>query len=61
MLEKDKTQLKVRVIGKVVEGASAKHTDSYGRNRITLGNKNRKLLWTKHVKQQQEKGKGISI
>ncbi|AAW70784.1 hypothetical protein EJB10_03145 [Wolbachia endosymbiont of Brugia malayi] len=61
LLEKDKTQLKVRVIEKVVEGASAKHTDNYDRNRITLGNKNRKLLWTKHVKQQQEKGKGISI
>ncbi|NUY39466.1 hypothetical protein GO684_02015 [Wolbachia endosymbiont of Litomosoides brasiliensis] len=61
LLEKDKAQLKVGVIEEIVEGASTEYTDIYDRNRITLGNKNRELLWTKYVKKRQEKGKSMSI
>ncbi|MFP3035954.1 MAG: hypothetical protein ACEY3A_02940 [Wolbachia sp.] len=62
LLEKDVAQLKVGVIKEEREDTPAEHTGSHDRNRIALGNKNR-LLWTKHVKQQQEKDKdtGVSI
>ncbi|MGL9717716.1 MAG: hypothetical protein ACR5K9_03340 [Wolbachia sp.] len=61
ILEKDEEQLKVGVIEEEREDTLAEHINSHDRNRIALSNKNR-LLWTKHVKQQQEnKDKGISI
>ncbi|QOD38751.1 WH2 domain-containing protein [Candidatus Wolbachia massiliensis] len=62
LLEQDKAQLKVGVIEEEREDTLVERTNSHDRNRIALGNKNR-LLWTKHVKQQQEKerDKGVSI
>ncbi|NSM56129.1 hypothetical protein HET73_00075 [Wolbachia endosymbiont of Atemnus politus] len=64
LLEKDEAQLKAGVIEEEREDTLAEHTNSHDRNRIALANRNRKLLWTKHVTEsQQEKGKdkGISI
>ncbi|MGL9703117.1 hypothetical protein [Wolbachia endosymbiont of Cimex lectularius] len=60
LLEKDVAQLKVGVIEEERDSTLVEHTNSHDRNRIALGNKNR-LLWTKYIKQQQEKDKGVSI
>ncbi|MGL9688976.1 MAG: hypothetical protein ACR5K6_04450 [Wolbachia sp.] len=60
LLEKDVAQLKVGVIEEERDSTLVEHTNSHDRNRIALGNKNR-LLWTKYIKQQQEKNKGVSI
>ncbi|WCR57539.1 hypothetical protein [Wolbachia endosymbiont of Ctenocephalides felis wCfeJ] len=62
LLEKDAAQLKVGVIEEEKEDTPTEYISSHDRNRIALSNKN-KLLWTKHVKQQQEKDKdkGVSI
>ena len=62
LLARDEEQLKTGVIEAEREDTLVEHTNSHDRNRIALGNKNR-LLWTKHIKQQQErdKDKGMSI
>ncbi|MGL9759480.1 MAG: hypothetical protein ACR5LA_12390, partial [Wolbachia sp.] len=65
ILEKDAAQLKVGVIEEEREGTSAEHTDSYDRNRVALGNRNKRPLnWAKQVADSQQKKdtkKGISI
>ncbi|MDG7052767.1 MAG: hypothetical protein LKM45_02665 [Wolbachia endosymbiont of Alcedoecus sp.] len=64
LLEKDVAQLKTGVIEEEREDTLVEHTNSHDRNRIALANRNRKLLWTKHVaesQQEKDKGKGISI
>ncbi|WP_386086729.1 hypothetical protein [Wolbachia endosymbiont (group A) of Norellia spinipes] len=65
LLEKDEAQLKIGVIEEERKDTLTEHTDSYDRNRIALGNRNKRPLdWTKRIAEsQQEKdtNKGISI
>ncbi|WP_425385903.1 hypothetical protein [Wolbachia endosymbiont (group A) of Barypeithes pellucidus] len=65
LLEKDKIQLEVGVIKEEREDTLTEHTDSCDRDRIALGNRNKRPLdWTKRIAEsQQEKdtNKGISI
>ncbi|WCR58736.1 MAG: hypothetical protein PG978_000150 [Wolbachia endosymbiont of Ctenocephalides felis wCfeF] len=61
LLEKDVARLKAGVIEEEREDTLVEHTNSHDRNRIALANRNRKLLWTEHIKQQQERDKGVSI
>ncbi|MDR1139653.1 MAG: hypothetical protein LBJ80_00760 [Rickettsiales bacterium] len=61
LLARDEEQLKTGVIEAEREDTLVEHTNSHDRNRIALANRNRKLLWTEHIKQQQEKDKGVSI
>ncbi|NUX01428.1 hypothetical protein GO685_02780 [Wolbachia endosymbiont of Madathamugadia hiepei] len=61
LLEKDVARLEAGVIEEEREDTLVEHTNSRNRNRIALANRNRKLLWTEHIKQQQEKDKGMSI
>ncbi|WP_341818446.1 hypothetical protein [Wolbachia endosymbiont (group B) of Ennomos erosarius] len=65
LLEKDKIQLEVGVIKEEREDTLTEHTDSYDRDRIALGNRNKRPLdWTKRIAESQQKkdtNKGISI
>lgn len=61
LLEKDVARLKAGVIEEEREDTLVEHTNSHDRNRIALANRNRKLLWTEYIKQQQEKDKGMLI
>ncbi|MDR2548117.1 MAG: hypothetical protein LBC34_01245 [Rickettsiales bacterium] len=61
LLARDEEQLKTGVIEAEREDTLVEHTNSHDRNRIALANRNRKLLWTEHIKQQQERDKGVSI
>ncbi|MDM8335666.1 hypothetical protein QUS22_04685, partial [Wolbachia pipientis] len=61
LLKKDEVQLKIGIIEKEREDTLVEHTNSHDSNRTALGNKNRRLLWTKYIAEQQEKNtKGAS-
>ncbi|XCA32976.1 MAG: hypothetical protein ABS808_04130 [Wolbachia endosymbiont of Polyergus mexicanus] len=62
LLEKDEAQLKVGVIEEERKDTLTEHTDSYDRNRIALGNRNKRPLgWTKRIAESQEKDTNKSI
>lgn len=65
LLEKDEAQLKAGVIEEERGDTLTEHTDGYDRNRIALGNRNKRPLdWAKRIAEsQQEKdtNKGILI
>ncbi|MDR2045777.1 MAG: hypothetical protein LBP77_02190 [Rickettsiales bacterium] len=62
LLEKDEAQLKVGVIEEERKDTLTEHTDSYDRNRIALGNRNKRPLdWAKHIAESQEKDTNKSI
>ncbi|WP_353285397.1 hypothetical protein [Wolbachia endosymbiont (group A) of Beris morrisii] len=65
LLEKDKIQLEVGVIKEEREDTLTEHTDSCDRDRIALGNRNKRPLdWTKRIAESQKEkdtNKGISI
>ncbi|NEV49449.1 hypothetical protein EUZ93_02955 [Wolbachia pipientis] len=56
LLEKDAAQLKVEEIEEERKDTLTEHTDSYDRNRIALGNRNKRPLgWAKRIAESQEK------
>ncbi|WP_375316732.1 hypothetical protein [Wolbachia endosymbiont (group A) of Colletes cunicularius] len=62
LLEKDEAQLKIGVIEEERKDTLTEHTDSYDRNRIALGNRNKRPLdWAKRIAESQEKGTNKSI
>ncbi len=62
LLEKDAAQLKVGVIEEERKDTLTEHTDSYDRNRIALGNRNKRPLdWAKRIAESQEKDTNKSI
>lgn len=62
LLEKDAAQLKVEVIEEERKDTLTEHTDSYDRNRIALGNRNKRPLgWAKRIAESQEKDTNKSI
>jgi len=62
LLEKDSAQLKVGVIEEERKDTLTEHTDSYDRNRIALGNRNKRPLdWAKRIAESQEKDTNKSI
>lgn len=62
LLEKDSAQLKVEVIEEERKDTLTEHTDSYDRNRIALGNRNKRPLgWAKRIAESQEKDTNKSI
>jgi len=62
LLEKDAVQLKVEVIEEERKDTLTEHTDSYDRNRIALGNRNKRPLgWAKRIAESQEKDTNKSI
>ncbi|WP_353277367.1 hypothetical protein [Wolbachia endosymbiont (group A) of Agelastica alni] len=62
LLEKDEAQLKIGVIEEERKDTLTEHTDSYDRNRIALGNRNKRPLdWAKRIAESQEKDTNKSI
>ncbi|WP_265032754.1 hypothetical protein [Wolbachia endosymbiont (group A) of Sicus ferrugineus] len=62
LLEKDEAQLKIGVIEEERKDTLTEHTDSYDRNRIALGNRNKRPLdWAKRIAESQEKDINKSI
>ncbi|WP_353270275.1 hypothetical protein [Wolbachia endosymbiont (group A) of Myopa testacea] len=62
LLEKDEAQLKIGVIEEERKDTLTEYTDSYDRNRIALGNRNKRPLdWAKRIAESQEKDTNKSI
>ncbi|GFQ86047.1 uncharacterized protein TNCT_567291 [Trichonephila clavata] len=62
LLEKDAAQLKVGAIEEERKDTLTEHTDSYDRNRIALGNRNKRPLdWAKRIAESQEKDTNKTI